>query len=55
MKTFSIKEILNGLKIFRFNLYSKIETASREKKLKKQKKILQLKSAMISGGIKKMQ
>jgi hypothetical protein len=54
MEILSKKEILNGLNIFKFNPYSRIETTLRKKKLAKQKKILQLKLAIISGGIKKM-
>jgi hypothetical protein len=54
MYILSKKEILNGLKIFKFRPYSRIETTLRKKKRKKQKKILQLKVAILSGGIKRM-
>ncbi len=54
MEILSKKEILNGLNIFKFNPYSRIEATLRKKKLAKQKKILQLKLALLSGGIKKM-
>ena len=48
------KEILNGLKMFKFNPYTKLESFLREKKVKKEEKILRLKMAIFSGGIKKM-
>jgi hypothetical protein len=54
MEILSKKEILNGLNIFKFNPYSRIEATLRKKKLAKQKKILHLKLAILSGGIKRM-
>jgi hypothetical protein len=54
MELLSKKEILNGLNFFKFNPYSRIEANFKRKKLAKQNKILQLKMAMLTGGIKKM-
>ncbi len=54
MEFHSKKEILNGLNVFKFNPYSRLEATLRKKKLAKQKKILQLKIAMLTGGIKRM-
>ena len=54
MKLLSKKEILNEFNIFKFNPYSRLEATLRKKKLAKQKKILQFKLAILSGGIKKV-
>lgn len=48
------KEILRGLNILKKNPYTRFETTSREKRLKKEKKILQLKMAIWSGSIRKV-
>ena len=48
------KEMLNGLKIFKVNPYAKLESFLRERKTKKEEKLLRLKMAVFSGGIKKM-
>jgi hypothetical protein len=42
------------LKKFWINPFSKIENIFRERKLRKEKKLLQLKLAMFSGGITRM-
>ncbi len=54
MEILSKKEKLDSLKIFKFNPYARIETFFKEKKFKRQEKELQLKLAVLSGGIKKM-
>jgi hypothetical protein len=48
------KEMLNALKIFKVNPYTKLESFLRERKTKKEEKLLRLKMAVFSGGIKKM-
>jgi hypothetical protein len=48
------KEILRGLNILKKNPYTKFETILREKRLKKEKKLLQLKIAILSGSIRKV-
>ena len=54
MELLSKKEILNGLNVFKFNPYSRLEATFKRKKVAKQKKMLQLKMAILTGGIKKM-
>lgn len=54
MELLSKKETLNGRNIFKINPYSRIEMILRKKKIERQKKILQLKMAILTGGIKKM-
>ncbi len=54
MEILSKKEKLDSLKIFKFNPYARIEMFFKEKKFKRQKKELQLKLAVLSGGITKM-
>jgi hypothetical protein len=44
----------NELKRFRVNPLYKIETFFKERKLKKEKKLLQLQLAILSGGITRM-
>lgn len=43
-----------NLKRYSFNPISKIENIFRERKLRKEKKLLQLQLAILSGGIKRM-
>ncbi len=47
-------EAQNDLKRFRLNPLYKIETFFKERKLKKEKKLLQLQLAIVSGGITRM-
>ena len=47
-------EIQNELKRSRINPLYKIETFFKERKLKKEKKVLQLQLAIVSGGITRM-
>lgn len=54
MDTSTKKELLNGFKRFRVNLYDKFKTHLREKRLYKEEKTLRLKMAILSGGIKKV-
>lgn len=54
MGTLMKKEILRGLNMLKTNPYSIIETILNEKRLKKEKKLLQLKMALWSGGIRKV-
>lgn len=48
------KEMLNALKIFKVNPYTRLESFLKERKTKKEEKLLRLKMAVFSGGIKKM-
>jgi hypothetical protein len=49
-----IKEKFDSLKILKVNPYARIEMFLKEKKFKRREKELQLKLAVLSGGIKKM-
>ncbi len=54
MENITDNEILNGFKIFMLNPYTKIKSIIKEKKVKKQEKVLQMKLAIMSGGITKV-
>lgn len=54
MEAYMRKEMSGGYKRFRINLYDKIKTKLREKRLSKKEKALWLKIAILSGGIKKV-
>jgi len=48
------KETMRGLNILKKNPYTRFQTTLREKRLKKDKKLLQLKMAIWSGSIRKV-
>lgn len=54
MEALSKKETFSGLKIFKLNPYALIETALKGKRLRKEEKMLQMKLAILTGGIKKV-
>lgn len=54
MKDFSIKETSGGTKAVRLNPYARFMTFLKEKKTREQKKALQLKMAIMTGGITKV-
>jgi hypothetical protein len=54
MEILSKKEKFDSFKVFISNPYARIEMFFKEKKFKRQEKELQLKLAVLSGGIKKM-
>ena len=54
MKDISTKETLDGSKTLKLNPYARFRTFLKEKKTREQKKVLQLKMAIMTGGITKV-